>query len=97
LTLIHRICQHTYVKRTTVKLPEEFDARLRKEAELRQTTVSALVREAIEQFLVGRPRRRRRLPFTGLFASGYTDTSERVDEILAEIFEDQFGRGRPRH
>lgn len=80
-----------------MKLPVEVDARLRKEAERRQTTVSSLVREAIEQFLGGRPRRRRRLPFTGLFASGYTDTSERVDQILAEIFEDQFGRDRPRH
>ena len=97
MTLSDEVCQHTAVKRTTVKLPDEVDARLRKEAELRQTTVSSLVREAIEQFLSGRPRRRRRLPFTGLFASGYTDTSERVDQILAEIFADQVGRDPPRH
>ena len=39
------------MKRTTVTLPDDLDARLRYEAERRQTTVSALTREAIESFL----------------------------------------------
>ena len=79
------------MKRTTVKIPEELDARLRKEAELRDTTVSALVREAIEQFLPHRngPDGRRRLSFTGMFASGYTDTAERAEEILRSAFRER--------
>ena len=78
------------MKRTTVKLPDEVDARLRKEAELRGTTVSSLVREAIETELGLRPRQTPRLSFTGLFASGHTDTSRRVDEILAEIYDERW-------
>lgn len=80
------------MKRTTVKLPDELDARLRKEAELRGTTLSDLVREAIEELLGVRPRQYHRLSFTGMFASGHTDTSERVDEILAEIYEERWRR-----
>ena len=54
--------------RTTVKLPEELDARLRHEAQRRNITISELTREAIESHLG--PRRR-------------SDVSERVEEILA--------------
>lgn len=75
------------MKRTTVKLPDELDARLRKEAELRGTTLSDLVRRAIEEHLGVRPRQTHRLSFTGIFASGHTDTAERDEEILAEIYE----------
>ena len=38
------------MKRTTVKLPDDLDLRLRHEAARRQTTVSALTREAIEAY-----------------------------------------------
>ncbi len=41
------------MKRTTVKLPDEIDARLRHEAERRGITISELTREAIEQHLGG--------------------------------------------
>ena len=37
-----------YVKRTTVKLPDDLDARLRHQAKSRNITVSELTREAIE-------------------------------------------------
>jgi hypothetical protein len=67
--------------RTTVKLPEEADARLRHEAARRKTTVSALVREAIESYLGLGPRRR--LLSAGAGSSDETDVSERIDEILA--------------
>ena len=40
-----------YMQRTTVKLPDELDARLRHEAKRRGTTVSELTREAIEAIL----------------------------------------------
>ena len=65
--------------RTTVKLPEELDARLRHEAERRGITVSELTREAIETHLVGRSGRRQ-LGAAG--RSGRSDVSRRIEEIL---------------
>lgn len=71
-----------YVQRTTVKLPDDLDARLRHEAERRGITVSELTREAIETLLAA-PRGQRRLLAAGAGASGRTDISERIEEILA--------------
>lgn len=70
------------MKRTTLKLPDDLDARLRHEAERRGTTVSALTREAIEAHLGGGGRGRRKLLAAGAGASGRSDISERVEEIL---------------
>jgi predicted transcriptional regulator len=67
-----------YMKRTTVKLPDELDARLRHEAARRGTTISSLTRDAIEAHLG-----RRRLLAAGAGRSGRDDVSERVEEILA--------------
>lgn len=66
------------MKRTTVKLPDDLDARLRQEAERRGKTVSELTREAIEAHLGGR-RTRRRLLAAGAGASGQADISERIE------------------
>jgi hypothetical protein len=79
-----------YMNRTTVKLPEELDARLRHEAQRRGITISEITREAIEAHLGG-PRGgggsgRRRLRAAGAGASGRDDISERVEEILAAEF-----------
>jgi len=71
----------TYLRRTTVKLPDELDARLRHEAQRRGATISELTREAIEAHLGGS--RRRRLLAAGAGASGHADISERIEEILA--------------
>ncbi len=71
-----------YMRRTTVKLPDDLDARLRHEAERRGITVSQLTREAIEASLAA-PRGRRRLLAAGAGASGRSDISERIEEILA--------------
>jgi predicted transcriptional regulator len=72
----------TYMQRTTVKLPDELDARLRHEAQRRGTTVSELTREAIEK-LLGVDSGRRRLLAAGAGASGRDDIAERIEEILA--------------
>lgn len=74
-----------YMIRTTVKLPEDLDARLRHEAQRRGTTISEFTREAIEAHLGGRTGRRR-LRAAGAGASGRTDISERIEEILAAEF-----------
>lgn len=72
-----------YMKRTTVKLPDDLDARLRHEAERRGSTVSQLTREAIEAHLGGVPGRRRLLA-AAAGRSGSHDVSERIEEILRD-------------
>jgi predicted transcriptional regulator len=78
-----------YMQRTTVKLSDDLDARLRHEAERRGVTVSTVTREAIEAYLGGR-RTRRKLMAAGAGASGQGDVSERIEEILAN----EVGRSR---
>jgi predicted DNA-binding protein len=73
------VCWHI-MKRTTVKLSDELDARLRREARRRGTTISELTREAIEAHLShGTPRV---LLAAGAGRSGQADISERINEIL---------------
>ena len=71
-----------YMKRTTVKLPDDLDARVRHEAARRGMTLSQLTREAIEAHL-SHGDGRRRLGAAGAGRSGRHDVSERIDEILA--------------
>lgn len=71
-----------YVKRTTLKLPDALDARLRHEAQRRNTTISDISRQAIEAYL-GESGGRRRLGAAGAGRSGRRDISERIEEILA--------------
>ncbi len=70
-------CWHA-VKRTTVELSDELDARLRHEAARRGIPMSDLPREAIEAH-VGR----RTLRSFGTGRNGRPDISERIEEILA--------------
>lgn len=71
-----------YMKRTTLKLPDALDARLRHEAARRNATISEISREAIEAYL-GESGGRRGLAAAGAGRSGRTDISERIEEILA--------------
>jgi predicted transcriptional regulator len=74
-----------YMRRTTVKLPDDLDARLRHESERRGITIAELTREAIEAHLGRRPGRRRLLA-AAAGRSGADDVSERIEEILrAEV------------
>jgi predicted transcriptional regulator len=70
------------MRRTTVKLPDALDARLRHEAARRRTTISELTRAAIEAFLGVRGRRR--LLAAGTGRSGRSDVSERIEQILRD-------------
>lgn len=81
-----------YVKRTTVKLDDALDARMRHEATRRGLTVSEWTREAIAEHLPnggdrGRDRARRRFRSAGSGDSGRTDIAERMEEILAGLAE----------
>ena len=69
------------MKRTTIKLPDELDQRLRHEARRRGTTISEVTREAITEHLGG-PRRQLLAAAAG--RSGRRDISERIEEILRE-------------
>jgi len=69
------------MKRTTIKLPDELDARLRREAARNGVTVSQLTREAIAAYLGGGPVRELRCQGAG--NSGRSDISQRIDEFLA--------------
>jgi predicted transcriptional regulator len=70
------------MKRTTVKLPDDLDARLRHEAARRQSTVAEITREAIESHLGVRARRKLIAAKAG--RSGSHDTARRIKEIIRE-------------
>ena len=74
------------MKRTTVKIPDELDARLRNEAKRRGMTISELTRAILEDRLGGvngTPPRRLLLAAGSFNSGGGERLSERVEEILA--------------
>lgn len=79
---VARVGMLAYMKRTTVKLPEDLDREMREEAARRGLTLSDWTREAIEAHLPHQ-RGRRSLRALGAGRSGRTDVSSRIDEILA--------------
>jgi predicted DNA-binding protein len=70
------------MKRTTVKLPNKLDARLRHEAARRGVTIGEVTREAIEAHLG--PDKRRRLIAAKAGRSGRRDTAQRIEEIIRQ-------------
>ncbi len=70
------------VKRTTVMLPEDVDARLRLEARRRGVSIADVAREAIEQHLPATASTGR-LSFFAVDKGGPPDASDRVDELVA--------------
>ena len=71
-----------YLKRTTVKIPDELDAKLRYEAERRGLTISELTREALDAHLAGPPDRPMLRAMAGSFRSGEGNLASRVEEII---------------
>lgn len=69
-----------YMQRTTVKLPDELDARLRNEAARRGVTIAEVTRQALSTHLGSSGRRRLSAAAAG--RSGSSDISERIEEIL---------------
>lgn len=69
------------MRRTTVKLPDDLDARLRHEAQRRGATIAEVTRTALAAHLGAGPHRR--LGAAGAGHSGRTDVSERIEEILS--------------
>lgn len=73
------------MKRTTVMLPEDTDARLRLEARRRGVPIAVVVRDAVEHHLPP-PSPGRRPAFFAIGEEGPADSAERVDEIVLEVF-----------
>lgn len=71
------------VKRTTIMLPDEIDARLRIEARRRGSSIADVVREAVERNLPSVPKDGE-LSFFAVGDGSPRDASERVDELVAE-------------
>jgi hypothetical protein len=78
-----------YMKRTTIKVDEALDARMRHESARRGMTISEWTREAIEAHLPGAGQAgesgqvRRHFRSAGVGSSGRSDIAERMEEILA--------------
>lgn len=70
------------MKRTTVKLPDDLDAKLRHEAARSRSTVAEVTRQALESHL-GRGVRRKLIAAKSA-RSGSRDTARRVEEIIRE-------------
>jgi Arc/MetJ-type ribon-helix-helix transcriptional regulator len=74
------------MKRTTISLPDELARALEREASRRRTSISEVVRCAlVEQLGLDRPRP---IPFAGIANSGQGNLAARMEEILAEEWED---------
>ena len=69
------------MKRTSLFLDEQLQKQLQKLANARGVSVASLVREAVALYVVS-PNRTGLPSIAGRFASGTSDTSERVDELL---------------
>ena len=76
------------MKRTTIKISEELDTKLRHIAAQRNGTLSEVIREALELYANGGPPDRRRFLFTAAGASGDGMIASRIEEILAEEWSD---------
>jgi hypothetical protein len=76
------------VKRTTVMLPDELDARLRFEARRRGVSIADLVREALDARF-GQPFGGRKLSFTAVAEGDGENVSERVDEFVSRSIQRQ--------
>jgi hypothetical protein len=71
------------VKRTTIMLPDDVDARLRLEARRRGSSIADVAREAIERQLPPGPTEGC-LSFFSVGDGSPADASERVDELVGK-------------
>ncbi|HLH15213.1 MAG TPA: CopG family transcriptional regulator [Solirubrobacteraceae bacterium] len=75
--------------RTTVKIPDELDERLRHEARRRGSTISEVTRLALEAHLESG---RRQLRAAASGHSGRSDISERIEQIISAELGDSADR-----
>jgi metal-responsive CopG/Arc/MetJ family transcriptional regulator len=71
------------MRRTTVLLDDDLADQLDYERRRRNQSTTAIVREALTEYLAGNTGKSKRLGFVGLGRSGYRDTARNIDKILA--------------
>jgi hypothetical protein len=77
------------MSRTTIMADDELRDELRPIAKQEGVSLAEVIREGLEW----RAQTRRRVPsFIGAIASGYTDTSERAEELIAEYIRAKHAR-----
>lgn len=70
------------MRRTSIYLDDDTDARLKREARRRGASMADLVREAVRSYLPDEPRQP---PGKGAFKSGHSKTAERAEDVLDEL------------
>ena len=71
------------MRRTSLFLDEELTARVQRLARKRGVSFATVVREALAEYVISGDAGRTAVPsIAGRFASGTSDTSERIDELL---------------
>jgi len=77
------------MSRTTIMADDELLDELRRIAKDEGVSLGEVIRQGLEW----RARTRRRVPsFIGAIESGYTDTSQRVDELISEYIREKHAR-----
>ena len=89
-------CYDARMKRTTISLPDEVALLAEREARRRGVSLSEVARDALAEHLGIDRRVPRPLPFANLGRSRHTDTSTRVDEVLAARWTRDIERHRDR-
>lgn len=84
------------MRRTTVLLSDDLAGLLDYERRGRGVSTAMVVREALENYLTGSSRARKRLPFAGLGGSGRRDTARKAETILAREWGKEPKAARPR-
>jgi plasmid stability protein len=82
------------MKRTTIMLPDELDARLRYEARRRGVSIADLAREAIGAYLPTPPEDQP-LSFIGLGDGDGAPVARSAEDHLAEVFERRHAARNP--
>lgn len=80
------------MRRTTLTLPDDLASVLKREARRRDTSVSEVAREALNEHFGLDGKRRRRIGFAAIGDSGAGDVSEHDEEVLAGILEERAAR-----
>jgi hypothetical protein len=71
------------MKRTTLMLPDDLARVVESERRRQDISTAELLRRALRSYLDLERSQPRQVPFAGLGRSGRSDTSEKVEEILA--------------
>jgi predicted transcriptional regulator len=82
------------MKRTTITLPDDLAVAVQREARRRHVSVSEIARRALAEHVGLGDGTHRHLPFVALGRSGYHDTADRIEEILAREWADHIDRDR---